>query len=61
MTGLNGYKTRPFDAILREVRELLRRSTKAEGCPSRRRPFRDDRQGRDRMHRRRARLSPISR
>jgi 3-deoxy-7-phosphoheptulonate synthase len=50
----NGYKTRPFERILREVQEFFA-SPPRRGHPSRRHPFRDDRQERDRMHRRHAR------
>jgi hypothetical protein len=48
-----GYKTRPFDAVLREVRSSS--PSTAPRARSGRRAFRDDRPGRDRMHRRRAR------
>ena len=55
----NGYKTRPFDMILSEVRELLRRAPR-RGHPCRRHPCRDDRQERHRMHRRRPASSPMT-
>ena len=48
----SGYKTRPFDRILAEVAQLLRRP-QGRGHPRRRHPCRDDRPGRHRMHRRR--------
>ena len=49
----SGYKTRPFDSVLREVREFFE-IHRGRGNTSRRRAFRNDRSGRDRMHRRRA-------
>ncbi len=50
----NGYKTRPFDRILAEVRGFFA-VHRAEGTLRRRHPCRDDRAERDRMHRRRGR------
>ena len=52
----SGYKTRPFDRILAEVRSFFA-VHRAEGTPRRRRPRRDDRPGRHRMHRRRAAIT----
>ena len=49
----SGYKTRPFERVLREVREFFAIHA-AEGDDPGRRAFRDDRQGRHRVHRRRA-------
>ena len=49
-----GYKTRPFESGAARGARILRRP-QGRGHDPRRRAFRDDRQGRDRMHRRRAR------
>ena len=46
-----GYKTRPFDAILREVQEFFA-IHRTEGTVPGGRAYRDDGQGCDRMHRR---------
>ena len=54
LTANNGYKTRPFDRILSEVKSFVE-ICKAEGRPSRRRPPGNDRPERHRMHRRRPR------
>ena len=48
----SGYKTRPFDRILSRSEGLLRRPPRRRHA-CRRHPYRDDRAGRDRMHRRR--------
>lgn len=50
----SGFKTRPFDRILKEVRGFFA-VHRAEGTHRRRHPHRDDRAGRDRMRRRRHR------
>ena len=50
----NGYKTRPFERILAEVRGFFA-VHRAEGTHRRRHPCRDDRAERHRMHRRRGR------
>ena len=47
----SGYKTRPFERVLREVREFFAVHARRGHDPGRR-AFRDDRQGRHRMHRR---------
>ncbi len=44
----SGYKTRPFESVLREVREFFGVHS-GRGHHPRRRAFRDDRSGRDRM------------
>ena len=54
ITSTTGYKTRPFDRILSEVKIVLR-DPRGGGHPCRRRSSGDDRAGRHRMHRRRAR------
>ena len=47
-----GYKTRPFDQVLAEVRRFCA-GPRSRGNLCRRRPYRDDRAGRHRMYRRR--------
>ena len=52
VTAGTGYKTRPFDSIVSEVRALLRHPSR-RGHLSRRRAHRDDRAERDGVHGRR--------
>ena len=53
----SGYKTRPFDRILSEVKSFFT-IHRGGRHPCRRRPSGNDRAGRHRMHRRRARHQP---